>query len=76
MGDNNEDIQDIHIATELDRNTISNLKNNKFKRVDVHTLEALCSHFNCTPGDLLVLIEEPSDGEIKRKLGRPKKLKE
>ena len=35
--------------------TINQLFGNKFKRIDVATVERLCNYFKCDVGDLLVM---------------------
>jgi putative transcriptional regulator len=60
MGIQRETIQSVHEATGLNRNTISNLYNEKVKRVDYETLERLCKMLKCQPGDLLEYIPEES----------------
>lgn len=40
--------------TRLSPTTISQLYQNKFKRVDVDTVDTLCDYFNCDIGDLFV----------------------
>ncbi len=62
MGKANCNIQDIRDGTNLDRNTISGLKNNTIKRIDLATISKLCKFFidkkvPCTPGDLFELVE-------------------
>lgn len=54
MGQHRFSIQDVHIKTGLSRNTISNLYNDKAKRIDYDTLEKLCELFDCCIGDILV----------------------
>ncbi|WP_429683221.1 helix-turn-helix domain-containing protein [Bacillus paranthracis] len=46
-------IQDVHIKTGLNRNTISNLYHEKVKRIDFDTIDKLCDLFNCSIGELL-----------------------
>jgi putative transcriptional regulator len=38
---------------------ISALVNNRTQRIDYTTLDKLCRFFDCTPGDILVYIDEP-----------------
>lgn len=54
MGKYRYSIQDVHIKTGLSRNTISNLYNDKARRIDYDTLEKLCEVFNCDINDILV----------------------
>ncbi|OPZ95042.1 MAG: hypothetical protein BWY74_00008 [Firmicutes bacterium ADurb.Bin419] len=53
MGKRKMDIQEVHVKTGLNRNTISGLYNEKVKRVDFETLIKLCKLFECNIGDLL-----------------------
>ena len=55
MGKKDVGIQTVHLETKLTRSTISNLKHNKAKGIDFDTIEKLCTYFECTPGDLLVI---------------------
>uniref|UniRef100_B8HZ58 Transcriptional regulator, XRE family n=1 Tax=Cyanothece sp. (strain PCC 7425 / ATCC 29141) TaxID=395961 RepID=B8HZ58_CYAP4 len=41
--------------TGLGITTVNRLFNNKFSRVDTHTIEVLCRYFECKVDDLLVL---------------------
>ena len=54
MGEKRVNIQDVHEATGINRNTISNLYHGKLKRVDFKTLDRLCKYFECQVGDILV----------------------
>ena len=38
--------------------TISALYHDKTKRIEVEQLENLCKAFGCTPGELIVLVDE------------------
>lgn len=58
MGEKRVNIADIHRATGINRNTISNLYYGKLKRADYKTLNRLCKFFNCQVGDILVYEEE------------------
>lgn len=53
MADREIDNNRLHELTGLHAGTISKLKNNPPRRVDVETLEALCRALDCQPGDLL-----------------------
>lgn len=53
MGEHKVNIQEVHEATGLNRNTISNLYHEKVKRVDFRTIDKLCNYFDCKVGDLL-----------------------
>lgn len=54
MGQRRYSIQDVHIKTGLSRNTISNLYNDKARRIDYDTLEKLCEVFKCNISDIFV----------------------
>lgn len=53
MGERRMNIQAVADKTGLSRPTISALYHDKAKRIDYDTLNALCSCFDCTPGELL-----------------------
>ncbi len=53
MGKNRYMIKDVHEKTGLSRNTISNLYNDKAKRIDYETIDKLCNLFNCNISELL-----------------------
>ncbi|MFR1671414.1 MAG: helix-turn-helix domain-containing protein [Candidatus Gastranaerophilaceae bacterium] len=50
--------KDIAESTGISRNTISCLRNNKTKRYDSSTLNALCKYFNCKISDILEYIPD------------------
>ena len=50
-------IKDINKKTDLSRTTISNLYNGYSDGIKFHTLEKLCDFLNCTPNDLLKILE-------------------
>lgn len=54
MGQRRYSIQDVHIKTGLSRNTISNLYNDKARRIDFDTLKKLCEVFKCSVSEILV----------------------
>lgn len=45
----------IDVAREIDvnRSSIDKLYNNQAKRIDLETLDKLCSFLDCTPNDIL-----------------------
>ena len=53
MGIKKVNIQDIHIATGLNRNTISDLYHDKRDGVSYETIGKICEYFNCQVGELL-----------------------
>lgn len=55
----------ISEETGLNRNTVSDMWNNKrLKRLDLRTVETLCEYFNCRFDELITEIED--DTESKR----------
>lgn len=55
-------IADVCEETGLSRPTVSRLANQPGYVTNTTTIEKLCHYFGCTPGDLLVLVEEQTDG--------------
>ncbi len=53
---------DVCAETGLSRPTVSRLANVPGYVTSTETIEKLCRYFGCTPGDLLVLIDEVPDG--------------
>lgn len=51
-GVNMSELSDV---TGLSRSTISNIYNQKSKRIDFETINKLCIYFNCEANDLLVI---------------------
>ena len=51
-------ILQLHQETDITRKSLSNLYNDKFKAVDVGTLNALCTFFSCKVGDLLDFVPD------------------
>ncbi|MDR1167625.1 MAG: helix-turn-helix transcriptional regulator [Heliobacteriaceae bacterium] len=58
MWDNRVRAREISKATGLDECTISNMKNNKNKNLNVNTLNKLCRYFNCRISDLLEYVPD------------------
>lgn len=58
MGFEKVNMQDIHEATGINRNTISNLYHDELKRVDYSTLDRLCEYFDCQVNDILEYYRE------------------
>lgn len=56
MGEHKMTIQDVHNATNLNRNTISNLYHEKVTRIDFDTIEKLCNLFECSLNDLFKIV--------------------
>ena len=53
MADREVDNEKLQLLTGFHAGTISKLRNNPPKRVDIDTLDKLCQALSCTPGDLL-----------------------
>lgn len=53
MGKHRYSIQYVHEKSGLSRTTISNLYNDKAKRIDYETLDKLCCLFNCEITDVI-----------------------
>lgn len=66
---------DLARAIDLTEANISLLKSGKVRAVRFSTLEAICRHLNCQPGDLLEYVpEEPTRTEREPVVGEMKKL--
>lgn len=55
-------IGDVCAETGLSRPTVSRLANVPGYVTSTDTIERLCRYFRCTPGDLLVLVDDEPDG--------------
>ena len=53
--------KDVSEATGIGQKTISSLETGASKGIEFNTLVKLCTFFNCTPGDLLMLEDEVDD---------------
>ena len=58
MGEKRYSIVEVSRRTGLTTSTISNLYNDKVKKLDFDTLEKLCKLFNCQPNDLFEYIPD------------------
>ena len=58
IGEKRYTIVEVSRKTGLTTSTISNLYNDKVKRLDFDTLEKLCKLFNCQPNDLFEYIPD------------------
>lgn len=58
MGKNRYSIQYVHEKTELSRNTVSCLYNDKATRIDYETVDKLCRLFDCPKNELFELSTE------------------
>ncbi len=56
-------INDVCEETGLSRPTVSRVANVPGYVTSTETVERLCRYLRCTPGDLLVLVDEESDGQ-------------
>lgn len=54
--------RDITQTTGIAASTLSDYANNKVRRFDAVTLEALLTFLDCDPGEFFIL-EEPSEGQ-------------
>ena len=62
MGEKRYSIVEVSRRTGLTTSTISNLYNDKVKRLDFDTLEKLCKLLNCNTQDLIEYIpDEPQE---------------
>lgn len=58
MGEKRYTIVEVSKLTGMSTSTISNLYNEKVKRLDFDTLEKLCNLFNCKVQDLIEYIPD------------------
>ena len=58
MGEKRYTITEVSKVTGMSNTTISNLYNEKVKRLDFDTLEKLCKLFNCNVQDLIEYIPD------------------
>ena len=47
-------ISELADKAKLQPNTVSGIYNNKAKRIDLETIDALCEALDCQPGDLFI----------------------
>ena len=64
MADREIDNEKLHELTGLHPGTISKLRNNPPKRIDVETLNLLCIALKCVPGELLRYAPSVDEPEI------------
>lgn len=55
-------LSDVCAETGLSRPTVSRIANVPGYVTSTEVVEKLCRYFGCTPGDLLVLVDEEPDG--------------
>ncbi len=58
MGEKRITITEVAKSTGMSASTISNLYNEKVKRLDFDTLEKLCEFFNCNIEDIIEYIPD------------------
>ncbi|MBT5927176.1 MAG: helix-turn-helix transcriptional regulator [Verrucomicrobia bacterium] len=46
-------LKDLAEKTGITQANLSNLKNGKVKAIRISTLESICTHLDCQPGDIL-----------------------
>lgn len=63
MGEKRYTITEVSKVTGMSNTTISNLYNEKVKRLDFDTLEKLCKLFNCNVQDLIEYIPDEKPQE-------------
>lgn len=61
MGEKRYSIVEVSKLTGMSTSTISNLYNEKVKRLDFDTLEKFCKLFNCNVQDLIEYIPDDSE---------------
>lgn len=61
MGERRLSITEVAKTTGMSASTISNLYNEKVKRLDFDTLEKLCELFNCEVQDIIEYIPNKKD---------------
>ena len=59
-------INDVCAEIGLSRPTVSRIANVPGYVTSTDTIERLCRYFQCTPGDLLVLVDEEPDGQTSK----------
>jgi putative transcriptional regulator len=57
MAKNRVSLTELSSKVGITMANLSILKNNKAKAIRISTLDKLCRHLKCTPGELLVYIE-------------------
>lgn len=58
MGENKMKIADVARETGLNRSTVTALYNETATRIDLETIEKLCTLFKCPIGELLELVRQ------------------
>lgn len=57
MGERKLKIIDVARATKLNRSTVTALYKEDASRIEMHTIDRLCSFFDCTVSDLFEYVE-------------------
>jgi putative transcriptional regulator len=52
--------------TGMDQSQVSKIKNSKGIQWD--TLDKICKALNCSPGDLIVMVEDEQENKVKKKV--------
>jgi putative transcriptional regulator len=63
MLERNISLTDLAEKVELTLANLSVLKTNKARAIRFSTLEAICRHLHCQPGDILEYVEDEHDTE-------------
>ena len=71
MGENKEKLADLIRATGLARNTVAGLYRETTARIDLDTLNALCTHYGCSVADLLEYVPEKEGNPLANPSHRP-----
>lgn len=65
MGERKLKMVDIVRDTGINKNTVLAVYHERIQRYDIEMLEKLCRYFNCQPGDMLYMTDDPQPEEIK-----------
>lgn len=58
LGEHKERIADVQRKTGLARNTLAGLYRGDVARIDLATLDAICSHYGCAVGELIEYVAD------------------
>jgi len=61
MGERKVKIADVCRETGLHRNTVTALYYERASRVDLHVIDTLCAHFNCTLPELFEYLPDEQE---------------
>ena len=59
LGERHENISDLQRATGLRYGTVWAIAQDKTRRIEFETLDALCKHFGVTPSEILEYVPDP-----------------